>query len=97
MGKFYKDLKSGLEEILEYKKGKLKLNSEIIEVPEAPVEYKAKDVKKIRETAKYTQDYFAKILNISTQTVRSWESGKSRPSHTALRLLEIIEKGIYRP
>lgn len=44
MGKFYKDLKKGLEEILEYKKGKIKLRSEIIEVPEPPTEYKPKEI-----------------------------------------------------
>ena len=37
MSKFFKDLKKGLEEIVEYKKGKTKLRSEIIEIPKAPV------------------------------------------------------------
>ena len=97
MGKFYKELKKGLEEIVAYKKGKIKLYSEVIEIPEPPTEYKARDVKKIRENGKYSQDFFAKILNVRTQTVRAWESGKSHPNNTALRLLEIIDKGIYRP
>lgn len=34
MGKFFKDLKSGLEDVVAYKKGKLTLRSEIIEIPE---------------------------------------------------------------
>ena len=97
MGKFYKDLKNGLEEILQYKKGKLKLRSETIEIPEPPAEYKPKEIKNIRQSGKYSPDIFAKILNVSEKTVRSWEAGKSHPSHTALRLLEIIDKGIYRP
>lgn len=97
MGKFFEDLKRGLEDVAAYKKGKLKLRSEIIEIPEPPAEYKAKEIKRIREKADYSQDIFARIFNVNIKTVRSWESGKRVPNHTALRLLEIIEKGIYRP
>lgn len=97
MSKFYKDLKSGLEEIIAYKEGKLDLRSTEIEVPEPPAEYKAKQIKKIREKSHYSQGYFAKVLNVSVKTVRSWESGQRVPSHAALRLLEIVDKGIYRP
>jgi putative transcriptional regulator len=44
--KFFKDLKKSLEEVVAYKKGKLNLYSEYIEIPEPPAEYKAKDIKK---------------------------------------------------
>ena len=44
--KFFKDLKTGLEEIIAYKKGKLSLRSELIEIPEPPMHYNAKDIKK---------------------------------------------------
>jgi putative transcriptional regulator len=97
MGKFFKDLKAGLEDAIAYKKGKLNLRSEFIEIPEAPAEYKPKQIKDIRESNRYSQGVFAKILNVSIKTVQSWESGQRSPSHAALRLLEIIEKGIYRP
>lgn len=50
MSKFFKELKAGLEEIVAYKQGKITLHSELIEVPEAPAKYKAKDSKKIRAT-----------------------------------------------
>lgn len=97
MSKFYKDLKAGLEEALAYRQGKVKLYSEIIEVPEPPAEYRAKEIKKIREARQYSQSFFAKILNVSVRTVQSWESGKRNPSHSALRLLEIIDKNLYYP
>lgn len=96
MNKFFEELKSGLEDIIEHKKGKITLRSEVIEIP-APPEYKAIDVKKIREKGRYSQGFFARILNVSVKTVQSWESGKRVPSHAALRLLEIVDKGIYRP
>ena len=95
--KFFEGLKKGLEEVLEHKRGKLDLRSHTIEVPEAPEEYKPKQIKKIREENRYSQGVFAKVLNVSVKTVQSWESGKRAPSHAALRLLEIVKKGIYAP
>lgn len=95
--KFFKDLKKSLEEVLAYKQGKLKLHSIEIEIPEPPAEYKPKDIKKIRQKNHYSQSSLADVLNVSVRTVQSWESGKRVPSHAALRLLEIVDKGIYNP
>ena len=97
MGKFYKDLEEGLQDVIAYKKRKIHLRSESIEIPEPPAQYKAKEIKKIREINNYSQGVFARILNVNIKTVQSWESGQRHPSHAALRLLEIIDKGIYRP
>ena len=97
MSRLFDDLKDGLNEMIAYKKGKITLRSEIIEIPEPPMEYKAKDVKRIRKKGDYSQSVFASILNVSVKTIQSWESGERVPSHAALRLLEIVDKGIYRP
>ena len=97
MNKFYKDLKAGLEEIIAYKEGKIELRSTLIEIPEPPAAYKAKDIKKIREKKHYSQGIFAKVLNVSKKTVQSWESGQRMPSGAALRLLEIVDKGQFLP
>jgi len=94
---FFKDLKAGLEEVIAYKKGKLKLRSEVIEIPAPPADYRAKDIKNIRMRSHYSQSVFAKVLNVSVKTVQSWESGVRIPNHSALRLLEIVDRGIYRP
>ncbi|HLC06622.1 MAG TPA: helix-turn-helix domain-containing protein [Candidatus Babeliales bacterium] len=95
--KFFKDLKKGLEEAIEYKKSKLDLRTEGLQIPEPPAQYKAKQIKKIREKNHYSQGIFAKVLNVSIKTVQSWESGQRVPSHATLRLLEIVDKGLYRP
>jgi len=97
MSRFYEKLKEGLEDVLAHKKGKITLRSEIVAIPEPPAQYKASDIKKIREKSRYSQSIFAKVLNVSVKTVQSWESGERFPSHAALRLLEIVDKGIYRP
>jgi putative transcriptional regulator len=90
-------IKKGLEEILEYNEGKRTLRTKLIELPEPPLEYKAEEIKQIREKGEYSQGVFAVILNVSIRTVQSWESGARHPSHSALRLLEVIDKGFYRP
>jgi len=97
MSKFFKDLKDGLEEVIAYKKGKITLRTEHIEIPDSPKKYNARDVKRIRKSGDYSQSIFAKILNVSVKTVQSWEGGERVPSKIALRLLEIVDKGIYRP
>mgnify|MGYP001248735386 CR=1 FL=1 len=95
MSKLYKGLKKGLEEVLAFTEGKITLKSETFEIPEPPSEYNPRQIKKIREKSNYSQGIFAKVLNVSVKTVQSWESGERVPSHAALRLLEIVDKGIY--
>lgn len=97
MGRLYDDLKEGLEECIACEKGKITLRSDLIEIPGSPEPYTAKKIKQIRAKGRYSQSIFAKILNVSIKTVQSWEAGGRRPSHSALRLLEIVDEGIYRP
>lgn len=94
---FFEDLKAGLEDALAHSQGKLHLRSEFIEIPEPPAEYKPKEIRSIREKCRYSQGLFARVLNVSIKTIQSWESGSRTPNHAALRLLEIIDAGIYRP
>lgn len=49
MSKFFEDLKEGLEDLIAHREGKIKLRSTFIEIPEPPANYKAKEIKKIRE------------------------------------------------
>lgn len=97
MTKLFKKLKAGLEDVIAHQQGKLNLRSEKMVLPDRPTIYKPKEIKKIRERKKYSQGVFATVLNVSVKTVQSWESGIRAPSHAALRLLEIIDQGIYNP
>ena len=97
MSKLFEGLKEGFEEMIAHKKGKITLRSERIELPEPPHEYTAKEIKNIREKRRYSQAVFAAILNVSVKTVQFWEMNQRTPTHSALRLLEIIDKGIYPP
>ena len=97
MGKLFEELKQGLQDIIAHQEGKLTLKSEFIEIPEPPKEYSPKKIKNIRTKWNYSQGVFAKVLNVSLKTVQAWESGDRNPNHAALRLLEIVDKGIYHP
>lgn len=97
MTKFYKDIKSGIEDIVAHKQGKLDLRTIEIEVPEPPIKYKAQDIVRMRKRFHYSQGLFSKILNVSVRTVQSWESGHRVPTHSTLRLLELVDREIYKP
>ncbi|MBO3460984.1 DNA-binding transcriptional regulator [Aetokthonos hydrillicola Thurmond2011] len=49
-------------------------------------------IKEIRETSHVSQAVFAAILNTSVSTVQKWESGQKRPTGTALKLLQLVQK-----
>lgn len=97
MGKFFDKLKAGLEEAIEHDQGKKTLRTRNVELPGPPATYAPDEIKRIRNQCNYSQGIFAKVLNVSIKTVQSWESGQRIPSHSALRLLEIVDKGLYRP
>lgn len=53
--------------------------------------YKGKQVQRIRHHLKLSQPVFAKLLNVSPETVKAWEQGKRVPDGAAVRLLEVVE------
>ncbi len=93
MGKMFELLKQGLEEAIEYHRGNVNLRTEMIFIPDAPKIYKPKDIKKLRDKLNFSQKNFAAWLNVSLNTVQAWEQGTRTPNHSALRLLEIFDKG----
>lgn len=99
MGKMFDLLKEGLEEAIAYEKGNSKkarvkkVRIDNTKVPNHPKEYTASDIKRMRNKLNCSQNIFAAYLNVSLNTVQAWEQGFRRPTHSALRLLEIIDKG----
>ncbi len=59
MGKFFGDIKAGLEEAIEFEKGKTTLRTRTVELPAPPAQYASEDVKRIREKNHLSQSVFA--------------------------------------
>ena len=87
----FDDIKTGLEQAIEYEKGNLKTSTKKLSI--APVEeFSAKEIKDIRKSAGMTQALFAKYLGVSLKTVEAWEAGRNHPSGTACRMLSMTKK-----
>ena len=84
-----KDLISSLNETLEYAQGKVTLRSVRHDIPRRANPITAKQIAHIRQRLNVSQTVFAKALNVSPMTAKSWESGRRTPCGAALRLLEI--------
>ena len=83
-------LKAGLAEAVLSAKGELTLRT--VQVPAPPPEIAAKEVSSLRAKAGMSQAVFARVLNVSTKTVQSWEQGERKPSHAALRMLQLFRE-----
>ncbi|SRR6266540_3192193 len=89
----------GLEEAIAYQRGELagarvtrvRLTAQSADVKAAP-RYSGARVARLRSQLKLSQPVFAKALNVSPETVRSWEQEKRAPDGAAQRLLEVAER-----
>lgn len=61
-----------------------------VEIPK--VKINAKDIQKIREKTKLSQNVFAKVLNVSSSSVKQWEQGKRIPTGSTKILLELLKE-----
>jgi len=83
-------LKAGLTEAVQFAKGELTLRT--VQLPAPPPQIAAKEVASLRAKAGISQAVFARVLNVSTKTVQSWEQGERKPSHAALRMLQLFRE-----
>ena len=78
------EILEGLQEINEYKKGKLKLRVAELSEPSEP--------RVIRAKLKLSQSAFAGLLGVSMRTLQDWEQGRRNPQGPAVALLRIAEQ-----
>ena len=86
----FERLKEGLEDGVRHNTGEITLKSTTVSAPDPPPEVCADEVAELRTGARLSQDDFARLLNVSIKTVRNWESGASKPSSAALRLIQVF-------
>lgn len=84
MNDFAKDLLTSLEQATEIAKGKAKAAS--------VTRYELADVKAIRAELNVTQKELAKAMDVSVDTVKSWEQGRRNPTGLASKILVLLEK-----
>ncbi len=84
MAKAFDSIKQGLNEALDYSKGKK--NKAIVH------EFKPIDVKNVRSKVGMSQSEFASAFGISVSTLRHWERGDRKPQGPALVLLNVVAK-----
>jgi putative transcriptional regulator len=86
----FDDLRAGLQDALAFESGE-RVDLRVTELPNPPKKMKPKDIRGIREQLNATQVVFASYLNVSANTVRSWEQGTRRPQGADLKLLAIAK------
>ncbi|MDO4459482.1 MAG: helix-turn-helix domain-containing protein [Clostridia bacterium] len=84
----FDDIKTGLNQAIEYEKGNLQLNTKTMSIT-PPEDFSANEIRLIRKNTGLTQSLFAKFLGVSVKTVEAWESGRNKPNGTACRLLSL--------
>ena len=89
MNSLFEDLKEGLQEAINFEKGTTPAKK--ITYIIAPVtEYNPTEIRAIRMDAGMTQNIFANYMGVSKKTVEAWESGRTRPTGSAFRLMSIL-------
>ena len=71
----FKRLKTGLEEGIRHARGEITLKTTALEMPDRPPEIDADELTKLR-TRGMSQAIFARMFNVSTKTIQSWEQGQ---------------------
>lgn len=51
---------------------------------------RAIEIKRIRKKINVSQPVFARLLNISPETIKKWEQGERKPTGASLKLLNLV-------
>lgn len=81
-------LQQGLSEGAAHARGEITLRT--TEVPEAAPEIDGETLAALRTQAAMSQRIFARMLNVATKTLQSWEQGVRQPSDASRRLLQVF-------
>ena len=74
------------------KPSKESLNLREAELPGRPKPMKPADIRALRESLNASQALLARLLNVSSNAVESWEQGIREPRQATLKLLHIAKK-----
>jgi putative transcriptional regulator len=83
-------IRKALNEAIRHAKGEVTLKTTTLEMPDRPPDVDPDELTKLRLTSGMSQAVFARMLNVSTKTVQSWQQGQRKPSQAALRLIQVF-------
>ena len=95
MSKMGKSILRGLQDIIDFQNGDTsKARVRVVTIPdiEPITEYPKEKIREIRQKTNLTQKYFADMLGVTSKSVEAWEAGTRKPTGTAKRLFQLIEK-----
>jgi putative transcriptional regulator len=69
-----------------------RLDLQEVEIPPRPKPMKPAEIRSLRENFNASQALFARLLNVSSNAVESWEQGVRQPRQATLKLLYIARK-----
>jgi putative transcriptional regulator len=92
----FDDLRESLQDALAFERGRragLRVTDlRATELPPPPRKLRPRDIRQIRRSLNASQVLFARFLNVSPNTIRSWEQGTRRPQGADLKLLAIAKR-----
>ena len=91
----FESLAEALNQAIEYEKGDKSMGRlRVATIPniEPMAEYSKEAIREIRQKTKLPQKYFAELVGVSPRAVEAWEAGKRKPTGSARRLFQMIEK-----
>lgn len=89
--KIFDDLRDSLQDAVAFERGR-HADLRVTELPPPPRKLRPRDIREIRRSLNASQVLFARFLNVSPNTIRSWEQGTRRPQGADLKLLSIARK-----
>ncbi|HEY4932967.1 MAG TPA: helix-turn-helix domain-containing protein [Terriglobales bacterium] len=84
--------KHGQPETVAAKPSKSGLDLRTTELPTRPKPLKPADIRALRASLNASQALLARLLNVSSNAVESWEQGIREPRQATLKLLHIAKK-----
>jgi putative transcriptional regulator len=89
----FAELKAGAAQALAHVQGKkVTLRTRFVHRRPKPPTFTPERIRSIRRRLNVSQPVFAELLYVTKATACKWEQGLRKPSGSALRLLEIVEK-----
>ena len=94
MSELFSDLKTSLEDAVEFEKGNKKSATRIRTVAtlnvKEPKDWSPRQIQHLRKELNLTQSLFAALLGVGPDAVKAWEQGRTTPMRSTLRLLDLF-------